>query len=157
MPRIDYYHDPDAPPADTKVVTACVAVSDNQGRLLMIERTDNGNVALPSGAWELGETLPDTAIRECEEETGYRIEITGLVGTFSDPGVVADYQTDTPEVRQECSIMFDGRVVGGEARPSSESRIVQWIHPNDLDSVPMAKAMRYRIDVWLGRNWPHLG
>jgi 8-oxo-dGTP pyrophosphatase MutT (NUDIX family) len=155
--RIDYYHDPQAPPADSKVVTVCAAVADERGRLLVIERTDNGNVALPSGAWELGETLPQAAIRECLEETGYVIEITDLVGTFSDPGVVADYRTAHPEVRQECSIMFTGRVVGGGAAPSSESRIVQWIHPDDMGCVPMAEAMRYRIKVWASKSWPHLG
>lgn len=157
MPRIDYYHDPDAPPADTRMVTACVAVSDDAGRLLMIERTDNGNVALPSGAWELGETLPQTAIRECREESGYDIEITDLIGTFSDPGVVADYQTATPEVRQECTIMFAGRIIGGQATPSSESKTVQWLHPDQLETVPMAKAMRYRVEIWASRKWPHLG
>jgi 8-oxo-dGTP pyrophosphatase MutT (NUDIX family) len=157
MPRIDYYHDPNAPAPDTKAVTVCVAVSDENGRLLMIERSDNGNMALPSGGWELGETLPQAAARECREETGYDIEISDLIGTFSDPGVIADYQTATPEVRQECSVMFAGRVVSGQATPSSESPVVQWLNPDELEGVPMAEAMRYRVRVWASHNWPHLG
>ena len=77
--RIDYFDDPDAPPANSVVPSVNVVVVDEAGRLLLIHRTDNDNWALPGGALDLGESLPDAAIRETLEETGVRVEITGLV------------------------------------------------------------------------------
>ena len=94
---------PTHPQPTPKAITVCIAVSDDAGRLLMIERTDNGNVAPTLRSLGARRDPARTAIRECQEETGYLIEITDLIGTFSDPGVVADYQTATPEVRQECT------------------------------------------------------
>ena len=53
--------------------------------MLVINRTDNGNWALPGGALDLGESLVQTAVREVKEETGIDCEITGLVGIYTDP------------------------------------------------------------------------
>ncbi|MEV0730381.1 NUDIX domain-containing protein [Polymorphospora sp. NPDC050346] len=45
-------------------------VRDDGGRVLLIERSDNGIWALPAGAMELGESISDCVIREVWEETG---------------------------------------------------------------------------------------
>ena len=47
-------------------------VFDDQGRLLLIQRSDNRRWAIPAGAMELGESMEDCAIRETYEETGLR-------------------------------------------------------------------------------------
>ncbi|HEX8346210.1 MAG TPA: NUDIX domain-containing protein [Actinoplanes sp.] len=47
-------------------------VFDDERRLLLIQRSDNGRWALPAGAMELGESMRDCAIREVWEETGLR-------------------------------------------------------------------------------------
>lgn len=43
---------------------------DEEGRILLIQRSDNGRWALPSGAIELGESIAECAAREAFEETG---------------------------------------------------------------------------------------
>jgi hypothetical protein len=45
--RIDYYDDPDAPKAGALVPSVNVVVADGVGYILLIQRTDNGNWALP--------------------------------------------------------------------------------------------------------------
>lgn len=80
MPRRDYEDDPDAPEANSLVPAASVVVVDADGRVLLQRRTDNGMWALPGGTMELGESIGDCGIRETYEETGIRIEITGIVG-----------------------------------------------------------------------------
>ncbi|GAA1639642.1 hypothetical protein GCM10009679_50810 [Saccharothrix algeriensis] len=100
--RRDYYHDP-AAPAATRIVPGGVAVlADEYGRVLLQRRTDSGNWALPGGTMEVGETLERCVVREVREETGLDIEITGLVGIYTDPGHVIAYADG--EARQQFSI-----------------------------------------------------
>ncbi|SDT72324.1 NUDIX domain-containing protein [Actinoplanes derwentensis] len=53
-------------------VGARTVVLDDQGRLLLIQRSDNRRWAIPAGAMELGESMQDCAVRELWEETGLR-------------------------------------------------------------------------------------
>ncbi|WP_045740548.1 MULTISPECIES: NUDIX domain-containing protein [Actinoplanes] len=53
-------------------VGARTVVLDEQGRLLLIQRSDNHRWAIPAGAMELGESLEQCAVRELWEETGLR-------------------------------------------------------------------------------------
>ncbi|MGI5211623.1 NUDIX domain-containing protein [Plantactinospora sp. CA-290183] len=51
-------------------VGARAVVRDADGRVLLIERSDNGYWAMPAGAMELGESIAECAVREVWEETG---------------------------------------------------------------------------------------
>ena len=53
-------------------IGARAVVRDAAGRILLIERSDNGHWAMPAGAMELGESIADCAAREVWEETGLR-------------------------------------------------------------------------------------
>lgn len=74
--RVDYYHDPNAPSANSIVVAVTAFILDAAGRLLMIRRTDNDLYAIPGGAQEIGEKISQTVIREVQEETGILAEVT---------------------------------------------------------------------------------
>lgn len=73
-------NDPNAPTANSLVVAVVAVVRDAEGRLLMIERSDNGVWALPGGAQDIGESTAQAAVREVEEETGLLVEVTGICG-----------------------------------------------------------------------------
>jgi len=155
--RIDYYHDPNAPPPNSVVPSANVVVVNDTGQVLLIRRTDNDNWALPGGAMDLGESLLDAARRETAEETGVQVQITGLVGIYTDPRHVIHY-TSNDEVRQEFSIVFTARPVSGAPRPSSESAEVHWVAPQQIATLRMDRSMRMRIAHYLaGHEAPHLG
>jgi 8-oxo-dGTP pyrophosphatase MutT (NUDIX family) len=158
VPRIDYYDDPQAPRANSIVPSANVVVTDDEGRVLVIHRSDNDNWALPGGALDLGESLVETAVREVKEETGIDCEVTGLVGIYTDPRHVILY-TSNGEARQEFSVLYLARAVGGTPTPSDESRDVLWVTRDDLASLePMDRSMRLRIGHYLeGRPEPYLG
>lgn len=69
---------PQSPP-----LTGCeAAMFDAGGRLLLIQRSDNGLWALPGGAMEVGETPSATACREGREETGIHSEAQALLGVY---------------------------------------------------------------------------
>jgi hypothetical protein len=61
------------------------------------------------------------------EEAGIVVEVTGLIGVYSDPDHVIEF-TDG-EVRQEFSICFRANPTGGELRTSNESKEVLWVLP----------------------------
>ena len=142
--RIDYLDDPGAPKATSVVPSANVIVVNNQGEILMIRRTDNGNWAVPGGGMDLGESITETAVRETREETGIMCQITCLVGIYTNPGHVILY-TSNGEVRQEFSIVLTARATGGELTPSDESSEVRWVPRVDLGGYSMDRSMRLRI------------
>ena len=155
--RIDYFDDPSAPKANSLVPSVNVLTVNDAGEILLIRRSDNGNWALPGGAVELGESLPDAAVRETFEETGVRVELTGIVGTFTDPRHVMLYNSNG-EARQEFSIVVMARPVGGEPAASDESSDARWVTPSDLAGLVMDRSMRQRISHYLtGGGKPHLG
>jgi ADP-ribose pyrophosphatase YjhB (NUDIX family) len=155
--RIDYYDDPSAPMANSLVPSVNVVVTNANGDVLLIRRSDNGNWAIPGGAIDLGESLTEAAIRETKEETGITCEITGIVGIYTDPKHVILY-TSNGEARQEFSIVLTARAVDGEPTPSSETSHVRWVPSDILPEYPMDRSMLMRIGHFLaGRHTPYIG
>ncbi|GGO82301.1 NUDIX hydrolase [Nonomuraea cavernae] len=155
--RIDYYDDPNAPAPNSLVPSVNVIVTNDAGDLLMIRRTDNDNWAVPGGAIDLGESIPQAAVRETLEETGITCQITGLVGTYSDPRHVILY-TSNGEARQEFSIVLTAQAISGKPTPSDESREVQWVPREEVAALQMDRSMRMRIDHYLsGASSPYIG
>ncbi|MET3983284.1 NUDIX domain-containing protein [Streptomyces sp. PvR034] len=152
MTRRDYEDDPGAPEANSLVPAASAVVVDDEGRVLLQRRTDNGMWALPGGKMELGESIGDCAIRETLEETGMTVEVTGIVGTYTNPGHVFAY--DDGEVRQEFSVCLLARPTGGTLRASDESFEVAWFAPDAIDDLPMVPSIRKRIEDWRSGQGP---
>jgi ADP-ribose pyrophosphatase YjhB (NUDIX family) len=141
--RIDYYHDPDAPPANSIVVAVTAFIQDEVGRLLMIRRTDNDLYAIPGGAQEVGETISQTVVREVNEESGITVAVTGLIGVYSDPEHLIEFADG--EVRQEFSLCFRARPLRGKPRTSSESKEVLWVEQYKLDDLNIHPSIQLRI------------
>lgn len=156
MARRDYFNDPNAPAANSVVPSVVAAVRNQRGELLMIHRTDNNLWALPGGGHDIGEAISGTVVREVREETGIEVEVVGLVGIYSDPHHVMAY--DDGEVRQQFSICFTARPVGGKLATSGESRQVRWVNPTQLNHLDIHPSMRLRIDHALEeRATPYIG
>ncbi|MFH5227523.1 NUDIX hydrolase [Antrihabitans spumae] len=156
MARIEHYYDPDAPQANSIVVAATAFVLDDHERVLLIQRTDNGLWAIPGGGQDVGEYISETAVRETREETGIDIEVTGIVGLYTNPNHVMAYSNG--EVRQQFSICLRARPVGGHLRPSDESSIVRWVNQDELDGLDIHPSVRLRIDHGYARSpEPYIG
>ncbi|MBB4934605.1 ADP-ribose pyrophosphatase YjhB (NUDIX family) [Lipingzhangella halophila] len=155
--RIDYYDDPQAPPANSLVPSVNVIVINEHDEVLLIRRSDNDNWAVPGGAIDLGESVPDAAVRETREESGITCEITGISGIYSDPKHIIYYTSDG-EARQEFSMVLTARPVSGDPATSDESREVRWVPRTDLDQYRMDRSMRVRIDHFTQqRTTPYIG
>jgi ADP-ribose pyrophosphatase YjhB (NUDIX family) len=156
MARREFYDDPDAPAPNTLVVATSAVVTDDSGRILVQRRADSGNWALPGGAMELDESLTGSVIREVKEETGYDIEVTGMVGTYTDPKHIIAYSDG--EVRRQFNICYTARITGGTLTISTESTDIRFADPAQLDDLPMHPTQRLRIRHYLHqRDHPYLG
>lgn len=65
-----------------RVTVAVICEQDN--RYLMVEESVNGGIFFnqPAGHLENNESLVAAAVRECQEETGYRLDLQGVVGVY---------------------------------------------------------------------------
>ncbi|MEU9787792.1 NUDIX domain-containing protein [Streptomyces phaeochromogenes] len=102
------------------VSVAGVVVHDD-GRVLAIQRADNGTWEPPGGVLELDERPEDGAVREVLEETGIHVSVERLTGVYKNMtrGVVA--------------LVFRCRPVDGVERTSSESTAVEWLLPDEVE------------------------
>ena len=143
--RCEYDHQPDAPAASCVAPCAFAAVRDIIGRMLLVRRCDTGDWELPGGHVDPGESASDAAVRETAEESGMTVEVTGLVGIYTDPGhVIADPRDGL--VRQPFAVCFHARPLsgspGGDQVETSDAR---WFVLSDMPALPIRPAMRLRI------------
>jgi 8-oxo-dGTP pyrophosphatase MutT (NUDIX family) len=92
-----------------------------RGRVLLQFRPWPPGWELPGGHCEPGEDPAVTAARETEEETGYVVRITGIVGVYSWRGL-----------RTTGDVVFLAEVTGGAPRRSLEAWSLRMRAPEDL-------------------------
>ncbi|MEZ5175158.1 MAG: NUDIX domain-containing protein [Acidimicrobiia bacterium] len=156
MTRIDHFNDPGAPRPTRLVPAASAVVVDDEGRLLLAKRTDNSLWTIPGGTMKPGESIAETAIREVKEETGLEVEVVSLVGIYSNPNHIVEYSDG--EVRQQFSVCFTCRRVGGELAASDETSEIGYFSPADLKDLNIHPSIRLRIEHFLEkRAEPYLG
>lgn len=150
MARKDYYHQPDAPRPNSLVPAVSAVVTDSEGRILLHKRSDNFLWSTPGGAVEIGESVEQAIIREVKEETGFDVEVIKCIGIYSDPHHVIAFSDG--EIRQQFSICFECRIVGGQLAVSSESVQVRFFTEDELKELDLHPAQRLRIDDYFARQ-----
>lgn len=138
---------------------AAYAVCVRDGQILLARSpADDGTPewVMPGGGMEHGEDPYDTVRREVEEETGYRIEVTGLLGVDSSRRVFRDgigRAVDHHAVR----FVYEGRITGGELRNevNGSTDLAAW---QNLDAVPgLVRVGMVDIALRLWRERPVTG
>ena len=119
-----------------------VIILDNESRILLEKRSDNGIWGLPGGAIDPGESVINATIREAKEETNLDVEIDGLLGIYSEPsdGRIVTYP-DNGDVRHLVDVVFTALVmVSGQMKKSDESLDLKFFQPDLIPSsiVPLA-------------------
>jgi 8-oxo-dGTP pyrophosphatase MutT (NUDIX family) len=150
LARVDYYHQPDAPEANSLVPAASAVVINQSGQILLHKRSDNHLWSLPGGTMELGESIEQTILREVYEETGFQVKILRCVGIYSDPHHRIAFSDG--EVRQQFSICFACQITGGQLTMSHESTELKFFSPHELQQLDLHPAQRIRLEDYLAQN-----
>lgn len=104
----------------TPKIGADAAIFDEQGRILLMKRTDNEKWCMPCGLQDVGESPADCAVREAREETGLEVRVVRLVDVFTRMPR-AEY---TPYTL--VSVVYLCEVTGGDLRSSHEDLGLAW-------------------------------
>ncbi|OQW30827.1 MAG: hypothetical protein A4E19_08745 [Nitrospira sp. SG-bin1] len=119
--------------------------------LLLEKRRDCGWWGLPGGKVEPGESLVDAAVREVLEETGLTVEVTHLIGVYSDPdGRIVTYP-DNGDVVQLIDAVVGAKVLSGCITCSDESEEVRFFSPSQLPEQIVPPARQPLADALEGR------
>jgi len=119
-----------------KTSTAIIPFPNNQ--ILLIKRNTRpfvGYWALPGGRMDPGETVQQTIVRECKEETGLDVEIINKIGEYVEKGIIDEIDY---EYYPTCFLV---KVVGGEMK-RQESEI-QDIKLFNLTALPYPLAFEH--------------
>jgi 8-oxo-dGTP pyrophosphatase MutT (NUDIX family) len=101
-------------------VSVAAVVTNDDGRVLVIQRRDNGEWQIPGGVLEREESIHTGVRREVNEETGLDIDPHRLTGVYKNLrlGVIA--------------LVFRATVIGGTACPTEESAAIDWWTPDEV-------------------------
>jgi ADP-ribose pyrophosphatase YjhB (NUDIX family) len=95
------------------------AIFDEQGRILLTRRTDNGQWCMPGGAVESGESVAEACEREVLEETGLHVRMKRLVGVYSHPDQLVIYPDGNKAFI--VALHFEAEILGGKLGLSNET------------------------------------
>jgi len=118
--------------------SAYALVRNDAGEVLMVKPSWHDKWELPGGGVEVEETLSQAIVRECMEETGYRVTITSVtpihVGEQFFKGVRVD------KFFHSIYVVYAGELIDSYQDVSAmnpdgfeEIKEVGWVSPDDID------------------------
>jgi 8-oxo-dGTP pyrophosphatase MutT (NUDIX family) len=127
-----------------KIRLGCsAAIFDEQGRVLLTKRSDNGQWCLPSGAVDPGESAAEACIREVVEETGLSVRVKRLVGVYSDPDKIIVYADGNKF--QIVALHFEVEVIGGNLGLSNETSDFRYFTAEEIQDMEIMGNHKDRI------------
>ncbi len=122
---------------DTRVGSYAVVIED--GRILLAHWNENGHTGwtLPGGGLEFGEDAPTAAVREVFEETGYVVELDGLLGVDSMHIPAGDRLSGSDRHMHSLRIIYRAHTVSGDLahEQGGTTDEAAWIPVNDVPNL----------------------
>lgn len=141
-----------APPLfDTRLAAYAVIVDESDRVLLALwNGPDLPAWTLPGGGVELHETPAQAAVRELREETGYQVELTGLLGVDTEAIPPAERLSGDPRALKAVRVIYRARIVGGalanEIGGSTDE--AQWIPLADVSRLHRVDLVDAALALW---------
>ena len=122
---------------------AAVIFDERREKVLLTQRADNGLWCLPGGGIDPGESAEETCIRETLEETGLEIQVIRLVGIYTSPNVIIEYEDGNRW--QSVGMNFEAVILGGEMRKSEETIDLGYFPVDSLGDLDLMENQLERI------------
>ena len=112
---------------ETPKLMVDVVIPSEKGVVLVRRGSEpyEGQWALPGGFVQVGETVKQAAVRETAEETGLAVEVSRLVGVYSEPG--------RDPRGHNVSVAFLVRVLSGQMKAASDAAEVDVLDPGSVE------------------------
>jgi ADP-ribose pyrophosphatase YjhB (NUDIX family) len=130
--------------ANLSVGCNAIVFDSTRQRVLLLRRADNGWWCLPGGMMNAGESIGEACAREVLEETGLRVRIKRLVGVYSDPHRITEY--DDGNRYQFASLVLEVETVEGELSISAESTDCRYFPLDDLAEIQLLEPHHAQIE-----------
>jgi 8-oxo-dGTP pyrophosphatase MutT (NUDIX family) len=138
-----------------RVGSAAVIFDDRREKILLTQRSDNGQWCLPGGGLDPGESAAENCIREVFEETGLEVAIKRLIGIYSSPHYLIQY----PDGRkvQIVAFCFECEITGGELGLSNETSAYGYYSKKEIESLDLIDTHILRIqDAFDDQKTPYI-
>jgi 8-oxo-dGTP diphosphatase len=132
---------------------AYVVCRDDLGRLLLTRfvspaHPDSGRWTMPGGGMEWGESPEATAVRELEEETGFKASVGPVLGVFS------QWITERESVRSgsghHLGIVYEGSDLVGQIRTSFDegtTDAARWFTIGEVHDLPRVELVDFVLSL----------
>jgi 8-oxo-dGTP diphosphatase len=130
---------------DTRLAAYAVIIDDQDRVLLALwNEPDPPLWTLPGGGVDLHESAEEGAIREVREETGYDVELDGLLGVDTLLTAPADRLVASERWQKNVRVVFRARIVGGELSDEVDGTtdVARWIPRAELGDLPQIGLVR---------------
>lgn len=126
-------------------------VLDKDGYIALLHASKNTYYKLPGGGVEKGEDFEEALRRECREEIGCEIEITGELG------LIVEYRKEG--ALKQTSYCYRAKVIGEKGHPDltqdeiDEGFEIAWLPPEEaIQKLISSQPQRYGGDYMVARD-----
>jgi 8-oxo-dGTP diphosphatase len=137
---------------DTRLPAYAIIVDDDERVLLTLWNGGSSPAwTLPGGEVELQETPEQGVLRELVEETGYEVELTGLIGV--DVNVISSAERiGSNRTLRGVRIIYSARVLRGRLRsepePDGSTDEARWFPLADVPGLPRVSLIDAGLALW---------
>lgn len=132
-------------------ISGYVIIRSDDGKILMVQPTWNNNWELPGGEIEIVESIKNGIIRECHEETGYKIEVDNDLISIGERNF---FSKAMGQFFKAVILVYSGRLLNiiqdCDAINTAEIARAEWVNPELLNELNVHPIVWPAICKFLG-------
>lgn len=143
---------------DTRLAAYAVIVDGQPGAervlLALWNEADEPKWTLPGGGVDLRESVEDGVVREVREESGYDVELAGLLGVHSYVVPPERRISRTTRPMRAVRVIFAARVVGGDLTKEvgGTTDEARWFRLDEVVELPQVGLVEIGLEMWRSAN-----